>query len=153
MRLSEWSNSCQRGLSLNGGGGCLKKKKLGILEVCCWLVLDLLSVIYTYSFVSFCLFAYFLFVCLFKSAWLWSASFSSFARIFGECSTINSPPALFSFFLKWKLARAHYFHTSCQDQSTVAQRAETTSSRCSLTSCVWARSFPDRFPHSAWTAA
>ena len=37
--------------------------------------------------------------------------FSSFARIFVECSTIPSPPAivfcLFVVFLKWKLTRAH----------------------------------------------
>ena len=29
-------------------------------------------------------------------------------------------------FLKWKLARAHLFHSLGKDQSTVAQRAETT---------------------------
>ena len=33
------------------------------------------------------------------------AAFSSRARIFGECSTNHSPPALF--FFKWRLARAH----------------------------------------------
>ena len=31
-------------------------------------------------------------------------AFSSRTRILGECSTIQSPPALF--FLKWRLARA-----------------------------------------------
>ena len=41
------------------------------------------------------------------------------------------------FFLKWRLARAHSFHSLCQDQSTVAQRAESTLAGCSLTSCVW----------------
>ena len=44
-----------------------------------------------------------------------------------------------AFFLKWRLARAQKFHSLCQDQSTVAQRAETTVAKCSLTSCVWAR--------------
>ena len=39
-----------------------------------------------------------------------------------------------------------------QDQSTLAQRAETTVAKYFLASCVWAR-FPDRFPHSAWTAS
>ena len=34
-------------------------------------------------------------------------AFSSRARILGECSTIHSPPALFFFFFKWRLARAH----------------------------------------------
>ena len=33
-------------------------------------------------------------------------AFSSLARIWGQCSTIHSPPALFFFFLKWRLARA-----------------------------------------------
>ena len=42
-------------------------------------------------------------------------------------------------FLKWRLARAHYFPSLCQDQSTVAQWAETTMAKCSLTRCVWAR--------------
>ena len=46
--------------------------------------------------------------------------------------------ALF-FFLKWRSARAHQLHSLCQDQSTVAQRAEMTVAECSLTSCVWAR--------------
>ena len=47
------------------------------------------------------------------------------------CST-HPPP-------KCKLAQM--FHSLCQDESTVAQRAETTVAECSLTSCVWAR-FP-----------
>ena len=51
-----------------------------------------------------------------------------------------SPPAFFFFFwgggAKWKLARAHKFHSVGQDQSTMAQRAETTVAECSLTSCV-----------------
>ena len=33
--------------------------------------------------------------------------FSSLARILGECSTNHSPPALFFFFFKSRLARAH----------------------------------------------
>ena len=73
---------------------------------------------------------------------------SSLARILGECATIRSPPALF-FFLKRRLARAQQFHTLCQDQSTVAQRAETTMVEFSLR----VSSFPDRFPYYAWTAA
>ena len=61
----------------------------------------------------------------------------SLARIWGECLTFHSPPAHFTFFfLKWRLARAHLFHSLGQDQSTVAQRAETTVAECSLTSCV-----------------
>ena len=42
---------------------------------------------------------------------------------------------LFCFF-KWRLARAIEFHSLGQDQSTVAQRAETTMAERSLTSCV-----------------
>ena len=64
-------------------------------------------------------------------------------------STIHSPPVLFFFFnLKWRLARANSFHSLGQDQSTVAQRSETTVAECSLTSGVRARFF-GRFPHDA----
>ena len=50
--------------------------------------------------------------------WFWVVvAFSSLARILGECSTIHSPPALFFFFFKWRLARAHKFHSLGQDQS------------------------------------
>ena len=61
-------------------------------------------------------------------------------------------PRLRFFFLKWRLARAHKFHSLGQDQSTVAQRAETTVTEFSLTE-LRVSSFPDRFPHYAWTAA
>ena len=44
------------------------------------------------------------------------------------------PACTFFFFLKWRLAHAHQFHSLGQDQSTVAQRAETTVTECSLTS-------------------
>ena len=42
----------------------------------------------------------------------------------------------FFFFRKWRLARLHYFHFFGQDQSTVAQRAETTVAERPLISCV-----------------
>ena len=64
-------------------------------------------------------------------------AFSSRARLLGECSTVHSPPALFFFFfLKWRLAHAHWFHSLDQDQSTVARQAETTVTECFLTSWV-----------------
>ena len=63
-------------------------------------------------------------------------AFSSFARILGECSTIHSLPALLKKKKKRKLALAPLFHSLCQDQSTVAQRADTTVAGCSLTICV-----------------
>ena len=69
--------------------------------------------------------------------WCWWWLVSSCARLLGECLTIHSPPALFSV-LKWRLVRAHKFHSLCQGQSTVAQQAETNVAECSLTSCVWA---------------
>ena len=59
---------------------------------------------------------------------------SSLAKISGKCSTVHPPPALF--FLKWRLARVHWFHSLGQDQSTVAQRVETTVAECALTSYV-----------------
>ena len=51
-------------------------------------------------------------------------TFSSLARIWGVCSTVQSLPAFFSFFFffRWRLVRAHQFHSLCQDRSTVAQR-------------------------------
>ena len=63
--------------------------------------------------------------------------FSPLARISGDGSTIHSPPALFFFVvvcfcLRLRLARAHLFHSSGQNQFTVAQRAETTVAECSL---------------------
>ena len=63
--------------------------------------------------------------------------FSSLARIWEQFDN-SSPPArfIFSFFFKVRLTRAHYFHSLGQDQSTVAQRAETTVAEYTLTSCV-----------------
>ena len=65
---------------------------------------------------------------------------SSLARNLGECTTFHSAPSLYFCFLfvclKWKLARAHFFHFLGQNQSTVAQRAETTVAEHSPTSCV-----------------
>ena len=43
------------------------------------------------------------------------------------------------FILRLRLVRAHSFHSMGQDQSTVAQRVETTVAECSLTSYVLAR--------------
>ena len=42
------------------------------------------------------------------------------------------------FVFSWRLGREHLFNSLHQDQSTVAQRAETTMAKCPLTSCVWA---------------
>ena len=39
---------------------------------------------------------------------------------------------------RWRLACTYIFHPLHQDQSTVAQWAEMTVVKCSLTSCVWA---------------
>ena len=61
-------------------------------------------------------------------------AFSSPARILGECSTLSFPACAFFFF--FFPFRAHYFHSLGQDQSTAAQRAETTVTECPLTSCV-----------------
>ena len=69
-------------------------------------------------------------------------AFSLRARIQGECLTIHSRPVLFFFFfffLKWKLARAHLFHSLGQDQSIVAHQAEMMVTECSLMSCALAR--------------
>ena len=42
----------------------------------------------------------------------------------------------FFFFLMWRSARVHLFHSVGQDQSTMASRAKTTIDEHSLTSCV-----------------
>ena len=44
----------------------------------------------------------------------------------------------FVLFLKWRLACPHEFNSLFQDQSIVAQWAETTVAECSLASWVWA---------------
>ena len=52
----------------------------------------------------------------------------------------NSFPTCAFFFFKWRSAHAHQIpFFGGQDQSTVAQQAETTVAKCFLTSCVWAR--------------
>ena len=42
-------------------------------------------------------------------------------------------------FFRSESSRSNLFHSLGQDQSTVAQRAETTVIECSLRSCLWAR--------------
>ena len=59
-------------------------------------------------------------------------------RIFGECSTIYLPPTLL-FLFKVEISSRTLIPLLCQDQSTVAQRAEATVTKCCLTSCMWAR--------------
>ena len=60
-------------------------------------------------------------------------AFSSLARIFGRMFDHSFPACVFFFFfLKWR-------HSLGQDQSTVAERAETTVAECFLTNCVRAR--------------
>ena len=59
-------------------------------------------------------------------------AFSSRVRILGDCSIIHSPPALF---FKVEMSSLK-FHSFGQDQSTVAQRAETTVTECFLMKCL-----------------
>ena len=83
--------------------------------------------------------------------WWWLCGDFFFFFFLGGAFLINqSPPALLLLLLKRQSARAYEFHSLRKDQSTVAQRAETTVAEHSLTSCAWAR-FPDKFPHYAWT--
>ena len=76
---------------------------------------------------------------------------SSCARVAGGGvgSTIHSPSAIFLFY-EWKSARAPIPLVG-PGSVQVAQRAETTVTKGSLTSCVRA-CFPDRFPHYGWKA-
>ena len=61
-------------------------------------------------------------------------------RIGGECSTIHSRRELFCFsffflfFLKVEISSGTLIPLTCKDQSTLAQRAETTEDECSRTS-------------------
>ena len=58
---------------------------------------------------------------------------------FGRMFSYSFHACTFFFVFRWRLARAHLFHSLGQDQSSVAQRAETIVVECSRTSCVWAR--------------
>ena len=60
-------------------------------------------------------------------------AFSLCTRIFGECSTVYSPPALFSFSSEVEISLHKLIPLFGQDQSMVAQRAEMTVTECSLT--------------------
>ena len=78
------------------------------------------------------IFCYSLFVCV--------ALFSRFRGFEENVRPFISRLSFFFFFFGVEISsRSNIFHSLCQDQSTVAQRAETTVAECSLTSCVWAR--------------
>ena len=80
-------------------------------------------------------------------------AFSSRAKILRECSTIHSPPALFFVVLfkveissrklipLFRLGSVHSVSASSDDCSRV------------FSDELRVNTFPDRFPHSAWTAA
>ena len=63
-------------------------------------------------------------------------AFSSLARIWGECSTTHSPPALFFPFFLVEISLRALIPLSTPGQSTLAQRAEMTVAECSLINCV-----------------
>ena len=71
---------------------------------------------------------------------------SSLARNLGECSAIRCPPALFLFVfcLKWRLAHARSVHSGATSWDDCDQM---------FPDKLRVSSFPDRFPHYAWTAA
>ena len=60
--------------------------------------------------------------------WWWWLLFPRLPGFWGKVSMIHS--------FKWRSARTHQFHFLGQDQSTVAQQAETTVAECSLMSCM-----------------
>ena len=79
-------------------------------------------------------------------------AFSSHASIGETVSpSIHFPPALKKEEekIKWRLARAHIFHSLGHDQSTVVQRDETTVAEC-FPDELRVSSFPNRFPHYAF---
>ena len=80
-------------------------------------------------------------------------AFFSLAIIFGRTFDHSFPAhAVFCFVFRWRIARVHEFHSLGQDQSTVAQQAQTTVAECSPDKLL-VSSFQDGFPHYAWTAA
>ena len=83
-------------------------------------------------------------------------AFSSLARIWGKCSTIHSPPALyfFSFFF--------FFDVEISSRALIPlfMAGSVHSGSASWNDCcrmfrdkLRVSSFPDRFPYYAWTAA
>ena len=78
--------------------------------------------------------------------------FSSLASIFGECSTIHSPPVLFLFFFKVEIS----FHTLIpffRPGSVHSGSAIRDDCGRMFPDKLLVSSFPDRFPHYVWTAA
>ena len=67
---------------------------------------------------------------------LGGGGFSTLHEDFDGSFDDSFPACAFFFFLKWKSVRTPQFHFLGEDQSTVAQRAETTVTECSLTRCV-----------------
>ena len=68
--------------------------------------------------------------------------FSLFFRLQGFWENVRpfiSRLRFFCLFFKWRLVRAHLFHSLGKDQSTLAQRTEPTVAECTLRSCVRAR--------------
>ena len=77
-------------------------------------------------------------------------AFSSLARTLGECSTIHSPPELF-----------YYFKLDINSRTLIppfspgsVHKSSASSDDCDrvLPDELRVSSFPDRFPHYAWTA-
>ena len=71
----------------------------------------------------------------------------NFGRMFDK-----SFPACAFFFFKVEITLRTHIHFLPQNQSTVVQQAETTVTECSLYE-LRVSSYPNRFPHYAWTAA
>ena len=85
--------------------------------------------------------------------------FSSLARIFGKCSTIRSPPALFSL-RGWGLGCGAKMEISSRAPISLFMAGSVHGGSASWDDCgrmfldeLRVSSFPDRFPHYAWTVA
>ena len=88
---------------------------------------------------------------LWKS-WMDQWLFASLAKSLREGLTIHSPSALLFFFFKVEISSRTNSTFLGNDQSKMAQWAETTMNKCFLTSYMWACFPDDRFPHYAWSA-
>ena len=91
----------------------------------------------------------------FKLRRLWQCVDDGFVLVGDEFGRMfhHSFPAcalLLLLFRKWRLPCAHLFYSLGQDQSTVAERTETTGRV--FPDKLRVSSFPERFPHSSRTA-
>ena len=84
--------------------------------------------------------------------WVVGGSLSSLARIWGECLTIYSPPALFFFFFKVEISLHKLILLFIMPVSVHSGSVSWDKCGRVFPDKLHVSSFLDRFPHYAWTA-